>query len=77
MRLESNEVLLNSIKSRLSEDFFATYPLHESLHSDFFYFCSDDENYKQRCDGRSDIEVFEFLADKIVEYKNNLDAIKD
>jgi len=77
VRLESNDVLLYSIKARLSEDFFATYPLDESLHPDFFYFCSDDENFKIKCAGRSDIEVFEFLAEKIIEYKNNLNTIKD
>ena len=77
VRLESNDVLLNKIIANLSENFFIAYPLDESLRTDFFYFCSDDKNFEKRCKARSDIEVFEFLAEKVIEYKNNLNEIKD
>ena len=77
VRLESNDVLMNKIRANLSENFFITYPLEDKLHTDFFYFCSDDENFEKRCKDKSDIEIFEFLVEKIVEYKNNLGEIKD
>ena len=69
---ENNEVLLERIKANLTEDFFVTYPLDETLRTDFFYFCSDDENFEKRCKDKSDIEVFEFLAEKMTVYKANL-----
>ncbi|WP_347924567.1 hypothetical protein [Pontimicrobium sp. SW4] len=72
VRKEYSDVLLEKIKANLSKDFFVTYPLDESLRADFFYFCSDDENFEKRCKDKSDIEVFEFLAEKIVSYKANL-----
>ncbi len=72
VRVESNDVLMNSIKSRLSDDFFKVYILDETLHTDFFYFCSEDENFEKRCKEKSDIEVFEFLAEKYVDYNANL-----
>lgn len=72
VRKEYNDVLLEKIKANLIEDFFITYPLDESLRTDFFYFCSDDENFEKRCNDKSDIEVFEFLAEKMTAYKANL-----
>ena len=72
VRVESNDVLMNSIKSRLSDDFFKVYILDETLRTDFFYFCSEDENFEKRCKEKSDIEVFEFLAEKYVAYNANL-----
>ncbi|TJY36448.1 hypothetical protein [Pontimicrobium aquaticum] len=77
VRKEHNEGLLTSIKSNLSENFFITYPLDESLRTDFFYFCSEDENFEKRCRGKSDIEIFEFLAEKMVTYKANLRSKDD
>ena len=77
VRLESNDVLLAKIKSSISDNFFKVYSLDERLQTDFFYFCSEDKNFEKRCKGKSDIEVFEFLSEKIVEYKNNLREDKD
>jgi len=77
VRLESNDVLLTKIKSRLTDNFFKVYTLDKTLRTDFFYFCSEDENFEKRCKGKSDIEVFEFLTEKIVEYKNNFKQDKD
>lgn len=77
VRKEYNTVLLDKIRARLSDNFFKTYPLKEELRTDFFYFCSEDENFESRCKGKSDIEVFEFLAEKMAVYKTNLeDAVE-
>lgn len=72
VRKEHNTVLLNSIKDRLSESFFKTYPLEESQRTDFFYFCSEDPTFELRCKEKSDIEIVEFLAEKMLAYKENL-----
>ena len=77
VRVESNDVLIKSIEARLSEYFFQTYPLNEDFRTDFFYFCSDDLEFEKRCNNKSDIEVFEFLAEKIKAYKSNLKEGED
>ena len=77
MRLEHNNVLINSVKDRLSEDFFAANPLDDKHHVDFFYFCSDDPDFENRCKGKSDIEIHIYLEEKLVEYLNNLNSKDD
>ena len=72
VRKESNTQLINKVKDELADDFFKTYPLEEDLRTDFFYFCSDDLDFEARCEGRSNIEVFEFLVEKMAQYKANL-----
>lgn len=54
-----------SIKARLSEDFFSVYTLYKTLQLEFFYFCSEDENFNKRCNGKSDTEILNI-------YKKNI-----
>lgn len=77
VRLERNTELMNSIKDRLSKDFFSEHPLDEQHIKDFFYFCSEDEDFEERCRGRSDFEIFEFLKEKYDVYIENLKSKKD
>ncbi|NND52740.1 MAG: hypothetical protein HKN54_10050 [Flavobacteriaceae bacterium] len=75
--LERITVLTEDIKARLSKDFFNTHPLDEAYHKEFFYFCSEDQDFENRCRNKSDIEVFEYLEEKYVEYKENIGSRKD
>ncbi len=75
--LEKNDNLLHKIKINLSEDFFSSYQLDENLHADFFYFCEEDPDFILRCKNKSDIEVFEFLKEKLLKYKQNLNVKKE
>jgi len=72
VKLETDELLMYSIKARLAEDFFSIYNLDKALQREFFYFCSEDENFSKRCKDKNDIEVFEFLKEKYLEYNINL-----
>lgn len=74
VRLEANDELLYSIRAEFSEEFFKTHPLDESLVMEFFYFCSDDENFESRCRGKSAIEIYEFLDEKYLEFKKNINS---
>lgn len=74
VRLEANDELLYNIKAEFSEVFFKTHPLDESLMVEFFYFCSDDENFESRCKGKSALEVYEFLDEKFIEFKKNINS---
>lgn len=77
VKLESDELLIYSIKAKLSEDCFSVNPLAKELRMDFFYFCSEDKNFSRCCEDKSDIEVFQFLKEKYLEYKINLNKKED
>jgi hypothetical protein len=41
---------------------------------EFFYFCSDDSSFESRCRGKSAIEIDEFLNEKYIEFKKNVNS---
>jgi len=77
VRLEDNEVLIYKIKAELSEEFFKTHPLNENLIIEFFYFCSEDKDFESRCKEKSGIEVYQFLEEKYILFKANINTPKD
>ncbi len=77
VKLEAHDELLHKIKIRLSESFFSIHELDESKRIDFFYFCQEDKNFSNRCKDKSDIEVLEFLKEKLIVYKANLKVVDD
>ncbi len=77
VEIESRETLMQSVKARLSKDFLASNPLPEDLIMDFFYFCSDDENFILRCKNKTDFEILIFLRYKYRQYQKNLSEEKD
>lgn len=72
--LENNENLLRTIKSKFSESFFSANFLAQDLRADFFYFCQEDPNFRDRCKGKSDLEVIQFLKEKLQQYKINMES---
>jgi len=76
VEIEEKEMLLQSIKSRLSKDFFVYNPLKEELKMDFFYFCSDDENFVKHSKNQSDFKILIFLRMKYKKYLDNINSIK-
>ncbi|NQX86384.1 MAG: hypothetical protein HRT67_10860 [Flavobacteriaceae bacterium] len=77
VRLEKNDVLIQSIRDRLSNDFFATYPLEKRYHDDFFYFCTDDPSFERLCKSKSDLEILIYFKKKLKSYKINLTSTED
>jgi hypothetical protein len=75
--LEAKDELLFSIKTRLSKVFFELNPLEESLITDFFYFCQEDENFMMACHNQSDLIIVQFLEIKHKQYINNLKLKND
>ena len=76
VKLEEREVLMQSIKSRLSKDFFVSNPLDEALKMDFFYFCADDENFVKHCKNQRDFKILIFLRMKYIQYLKNINSNK-
>ena len=77
IKLEEKDNLLHKIKTTLSKDFFIVFDFDDNLRTDFFYFCEEDPNFNLRCKNKSAIEIFEFLKEKLVEYKENLRSNKN
>lgn len=77
VKLETEEELMFKIKVRLSEMFFENNPLDENLRMDFFYYCSEDENFLLRCKNKNDIDVLLFLSFKYKQYIINMKSKKN
>lgn len=77
VEIEEREALMQSIKARLSKDFFASNPLEENLRMDFFYFCADDENFIKHCKNQTDFKALIFLRQKYRQYLENKASNKD
>lgn len=75
--LERKTILTNAIKARLDDDFFSVYPIEEKYRQEFWFFCSEDKDFEKRCKGKSDIEIFEFLIEKRLEFVENLKLRED
>lgn len=72
IKLESKDDLLDDIRKRTETLLFEDQTLPETYRNDFFYFCSEDPNFINRCKSKSDLEILEFLREKLLEYKINL-----
>lgn len=72
VKLERKDDLLYNVRKKTEAVFFTMETLPESSRNDFFYFCSEDENFVNRCKAKSDLEILEFLREKLLEYKSNL-----
>jgi len=69
--LEANTKLMITLKNNLGEAFFKENPLDEKLHTDFFYFCSEDPDFTKRC-RNGGLEALKFMKEKYIKYKENL-----
>lgn len=77
VKLEAKDELMFNIKVRLSEDFFANNPLDEDLIMDFFYFCSEDEDFMPQCKNKNNLEILHFLRHKYKQYIINIKSKKN
>lgn len=71
---EKQEVLIRKIRENLSEILFQIMPLEEEYRVDFFYFCEMDENFYEICNDAPDLQILEFLKQKLIAYKANQES---
>lgn len=71
---ERNDALIAKIKENFSESLFSINKLDEEFRMDFFYFCEMDENFYKKCNGKPDLDILEFLKQKLKQYKANQQA---
>ena len=72
--LERNNKFIDEIRLRLSDDFFSEHDLEASKRKDFFYFCSEAPEFLERCQGKSDVEILNYLNVKYAQYIKNLNS---
>ena len=72
IKLERKDNLLEDVRKRLEPILFVNDTLSENLRTDFFYFCSEDPQFVSRCKAKSDLEILEFLKERLIQYKDNL-----
>lgn len=71
VELDKKDELMFNLKMKFSEDLFSIHNLDEEKRMDFFFFCSDSENFVETFIESNDIAILEFLEQKLNQYKLN------
>ena len=71
VKLDKKDALMYSLKAKYSNDLFYVHPLSEEKQMDYFYFCSEDENFIELSSNGNELQILDFLQDKLIKYKLN------
>jgi len=77
VRIGAIEDCMSKAESEFSEAIFGELIIEENLKQDFFYFASDDPKFLELCKSNYAMEMYEFLVEKLLNYKDNLDVVED
>jgi len=69
VKLGDDKQTIQRIKDIVGPLFFTTNALEEDRRMEFYYFCADAPDFLQRCRGRSEVEILQFLDDKLKDFK--------
>ena len=72
IKLERRDVLMFKLKEDYSYVLFEDQEFEEHQIMEFFFFCSEDQDFVKRCSPKNSLLVFEFLQEKLVTFKKNL-----
>jgi hypothetical protein len=68
--LDQNKQGVQRLKDIIGPLFFKTHQLEISRRTEFYYFCADAPDFKDRCLGRSEVEVLEYMEEKLEKFKS-------
>lgn len=71
VQLEEKEELIHKIRAAQEANLFASFPLEPNLQMEFWYFCSEDPNFLERCKNKNGVLVLQYLIEKLEVYKEN------
>lgn len=77
VRLEVLDECTYRTKSEFSEILFGDFEIEEHQKLDFFFFVSEDSKFLALCKSNNSMAMFEFLVEKLTNYKENLMEGKD
>jgi hypothetical protein len=69
VKLDKDKQSIQRLSDKVGPLFFINHDLAEDQRMEFYYFCSDDPHFQARCINRSDVEVLEYLDEKLIEFK--------
>ena len=69
VKLDKDKQSIQHLSAVVGPLFFINHDLAENMRMEFYYFCSDDHDFQFRCVNRSDVEVLEYLDEKLIEFK--------
>ena len=69
LKLDKDKKTIQYIKDVVGPLFFTTNELKKDKRVEFYYFCADAPDFLQRCRGRSELEILQFLEDKLKAFK--------
>ena len=69
IKMERRDDLMYVIRRSLEDKLFEMEDLPQERRNEFFYFCSEDDIFIQRCNVSGDIEILEMLLVKLQEFK--------
>lgn len=77
VRIEVVEDCMNKAESEFSDAIFGELIIEEQHKRDFFFFASDDPKFLELCKLKNNMAMYEFLVEKLINYKDNLDEVED
>ncbi|MDG1394906.1 MAG: hypothetical protein P8P55_08830 [Flavobacteriaceae bacterium] len=60
-KLDYDKQTIRRIKEVIAPLFFINHELEKEKRMEFYYFCADAPDFQERCRGKSDVEILEFL----------------
>ena len=69
VKLDRNQQIIRRIKEVIAPLFFINHELEKEKRMEFYYFCADAPDFQERCRGKSDVEILEFLDDQLDAFK--------
>ncbi|MDA9026079.1 carboxypeptidase-like regulatory domain-containing protein [Flavobacteriaceae bacterium] len=69
VKLDADKQSIRYLRDVVGPLFFINHDLAKDMRMEFYYFCSDDIDFQDRCVNRSDVEVLEYLDEKLIKFK--------
>lgn len=70
VRLEKRDELMYNLRAKFSDDLFYDEGLSEEEQMEFFYFCSESKDFKEKASNLNDLLVLNYLKDLLLIYKS-------
>lgn len=69
VKLDKDKQTIRRIKEIIAPLFFINHELEKEKRTEFYYFCADAPDFQERCRGKSDVEILEFLEAQLEAFK--------
>ena len=72
--LDNEDKCIERLRLEYEEAIFKTDTLADNLKNEYFYFCQEDEAFRNLCEENNDLAAIEFLQRKLKAYKKNRES---